>query len=123
MVGKVQVTMNPCAVHVVNDQVLKEFMGMNLKKALILAKQIKKNYERKYGKTLKITTMSLAVELIGHYAVQEICFWLRDRDLLLRLCERAIRSTEVIDCGEKHCDNNRFVWDILAVPVGWFYHH
>ncbi|MCQ2507678.1 MAG: hypothetical protein MJ097_02680 [Dorea sp.] len=128
-IRRIGVWMSECAVHVTDDQILKDYMGYDLEKALVLAKYIKRNYKREYGKPLYITTMSLAVELIGHFWMQEMALKIkgslgRGRSLpnpLIRICDRILLSTEVIDCGERHCDNNRFVWDILAVPATIFH--
>ncbi|MBQ0001735.1 MAG: hypothetical protein KBT01_09435 [Clostridiales bacterium] len=111
-------------VHVVNDQALKAYMGYSLSRALHLAEYLKWKHKKKSGQVLRITTTSLAVELLGHFAIQEGCFlvlkfhkYLPVRKPVKLFCQWLLKHMDVIDCGGMDCDNNRFVWDILSMPV------
>lgn len=115
------------SVHVDNDQALKKYMGFHLHQALELARQIRKMYRKKYGKALRITTLSLAVELLGHFTIQEVALKVKKilkyvpcSKLIDRFCDWLLVHMDVIDCGEKQCDNNRFLWDMIAVLANDF---
>lgn len=124
----IDIRYNERAVHVGNDQILKEYMGYSLGQAIEVAKFIRRTYRRKYHCPLRITTLSLAVELEGHFVLYEISLKCKqfleriplklvERGSGMRFCNWMIRHMEVIDCGELADDNNRFLWDFLSQPV------
>lgn len=120
---QVRLLFAPMAVHVDNDQALKEYMGFHMERAMTLAKCIKSTYKKRYGKTLRISTWSLAIELLGHFSIQEGCLLFRkvfgflpEKLPVFRFIDWLLRHMDIIDCGEAECDNNRFLWDVLAIP-------
>ena len=76
-------------------------------------------YRREYGEKLDVTLGSLETEIVWHYRVIEVCRRLRGtlpyRMLppFRRFIEWLWDHMDVIDCGKKEIDGNRFVWDIL----------
>lgn len=118
------VRMSDRVVRVENSQALKKFMGLRLGDAMLLADQLKKKYYREFDKKLEIGTVSLAVELMGHFFIQEVCLfmrrhirWIPCKKAVNRFCDWLLVHMDIIDCGEKAIDNNRFVWDLFAIPV------
>ncbi len=84
-----------------------------------LARALKAAYRRRYGEELNISLGSLETEIVWHYRVIEGCRICR-RMALYRLFPPFKKFVEwlwvhmdVIDCGKKEIDGNRFVWDLL----------
>ncbi|NTE01137.1 hypothetical protein G6M26_02725 [Agrobacterium tumefaciens] len=115
---EIQVHFEPKLVRVFSDAALWAFLKDDARMRFeILAKTIKDDYLNKYGEELKITNDSLIVEILVHVycdyiglrfnRVVKIKF---TQKLVVKLLERA----EVVDCGERSLDGNRWVWDLLA---------
>lgn len=118
------ITIGQKSVHVKNDPALKKYMGFHLSHAMVLAKHLKKRYTEEKNADLQIGTTSLAVELLGHFTIQEICFVVKKimgpvpmNKPVMKFCDWLLVHMDVIDCGEKDCDNNRFLWDAMSIPV------
>ena len=79
-----------------------------------MAGHLRAAYEGHFKKPLRISEKSLAVEVYMHYKFQVWFRYLEKGFKNSRLLKRLLRSTAVIDCGEKSCDTNRFVWDFMA---------
>lgn len=91
-----------------------------------LIRLIKTDYKTEFGKPLKITDQSLMVEIWAHVYCDYFGLlihrntkikWIQD--IVLKGIERA----EIIDCGERKLDSNRWVWDFLSnfkKPISWF---
>lgn len=91
--------------------------------ALEMARYIKKKYADHFHEELKISDHSLALELMIHMTAYMAGRFLDHGMGTLHLSEenparRFVRyvadHVEVIDCGEKAVDTNRFVFDIAA---------
>ncbi len=118
-------------VRVKNDLKLKEYLradsgrgffrGMRneYRPARRMARFLKDAYRRKYGEELEITAGSLETEIVWHYRVTEVCRYLRETlpyrllPPFRRFVEWLWIHMEVIDCGKKEIDGNRFAWDLL----------
>ena len=112
----VGITMQPRIVRVDNDKALDLYLSSGKRKAaLALADRIHEVYEAAYSEKLDITRKSLACEIYDHYRI------LRITQALSKIFGENFRPLkwlklhmDVVDCGEKKEDNNRFVWDLLS---------
>ncbi|WP_017154305.1 hypothetical protein [Bacillus bingmayongensis] len=89
---------------------------------LKLAQYLKQEHTNQYGTILNISNQSLAIEIIGHVYIGNFADILKNIPRIPKIApiivERAYRitdHTDIIDCGEKEVDSNRWVWDKLAV--------
>ncbi|MDZ5606941.1 hypothetical protein U2I54_07440 [Bacillus pseudomycoides] len=89
---------------------------------LKLAQYLKQEHTNQYGTILNISDQSLAIEIIGHVYIGNFADILKNIPRIPKIApiivERAYRitdHTDIIDCGEKEVDSNRWVWDKLAV--------
>jgi len=86
-------------------------------RTLELVKVIKTDYQKEFDKSLKISDNSLMVEIWAH-VYSDYFGLLIKRNLKIKwiqnLIQKGIERAEIIDCGEKKFDTNRWVWDFLA---------
>ena len=103
-------------VRVDNDGLLKVMLKTGKRNsALILSSRIRQLYETEFGKPLDITTRSLAAEIYDHFLLQELTLKIEKLTGQIRPTRWMIRHMEVIDCGERAVDNNRFLWDLVSI--------
>lgn len=115
---KIRIVLEKGLVRVFSDAELWQFLncqpGMRFE---LLVNTIKTSYLKEFNKSLNITDDSLIVEILVHVYCDYLGLkfnsaikikWIQK--LVIKLLERA----EVVDCGEKELDNNRWVWDLLA---------
>lgn len=103
-------------IRVKNDDALTGFLSdPDTKGALLVAKYARALYEKEMGKPIAITEDSLAIEILGHvYAGTFAEIAEKFHVPVLKTVMGKIRErTDIIDCGEREVDNNRFVWDEL----------
>ncbi|MFT4061904.1 MAG: hypothetical protein QM642_06045 [Edaphocola sp.] len=110
--------LKPHSVHITGGRQLLEAMrGAPFSHTQKLVRDIKSQFEAQYGRPLAIGDNSLIMEIWGHVYYENIVLKCAK---LMNLGEaktmRLTRYSEVIDCGEKGHDNNRWFWDLLA-PV------
>lgn len=92
--------------------------------ALDLAEELRALYAAQFGRPLDITAASLACEIDLHARLN--VFFRRGLKRSGRLPGKPLAGflgkmmahTDVIDCGERAIDNNRFVFDMLAFLYG-----
>ena len=98
--------------------------------SLILSNYILGTYYDMFHKILQISLHSLAVEILIHAYMDKLCICITNSEtipfegldkLLKQLCQMIGSRTEVIDCGEKELDHNRFVFDGLEKFHGVIY--
>ena len=103
-------------VHIYARKPVYDFLEQKSKKdALVLSEYILREYKKLYGRELKISRDSLAIEILGHVYLDhfaDLAKMLKSSPLKALLQEMKSR-TEVIDCGERSVDSNRYVWDDL----------
>lgn len=113
----VGIAMQPRIVRVDNDAALNSYLSNGKRKAaLALSRKIIDNYEEEYGEKLQISARSLACEIYDHYLILKITAALAKlfgEDF--RPLRWMKRHMDVIDCGEKKEDNNRFLWDLFSL--------
>lgn len=106
----------PQIIRVKNDAVLMNALAKHgRKRSRQIAAYAHAYYNGKYGRQLRISERSLACEIFGHYFIMKTAMLMRSRHIALRFATWLIRHMDVIDCGERGTDSNRFVWDILSV--------
>lgn len=109
-------------VHILNDEILKKHLDQEGNQSKELSLEIKNAYQQNFGKELRISSDSLAIEILGHVFVDEFSEKVGaisekiGMDSLADFFDKIEGHTEIIDCGEKPVDSNRGVWDRL-VPV------
>lgn len=102
-------------VHINNDEALEHIMKGGRQALYELTDRIFEEHKARFGEPLQITRKSLACEIKNHYRVYKLVKKMPEAVKKTALAKRALLSTEVIDCGEKAEDGNRFVWDFLSV--------
>ena len=83
----------------------------------LMVDTIKADYAQHFGKELAISNDSLIVEILVHVYCDYLGLsfnrivrikWIQN------LVKKLLTRAEVVDCGEKSVDSNRWVWDLLA---------
>ncbi len=121
-----KITINYCdrLVQITCDDDLKNYLEEPGNGALKLSIYILEEYNKRQQSELKISKDSLAIEILAHTyadtfseAVSSIGSRLPSTlsKAALNLMEHVHAHTEIIDCGESDVDNNRWIWDSLAV--------
>jgi hypothetical protein len=89
----------------------------------LLVDTIKRDYAQQFGKVLTISNDSLIVEILVHV----YCDYLGlsfNRIVKIKwvqtLVKKLLKRAEVVDCGEKSVDSNRWLWDLLAGSKSFF---
>lgn len=108
-------------VQIKNDEILKDFLDQDGVGSMEIAAWMKKLYYREWECELDISEKSLAIEILGHvYAndfmklIEKLPFADNEDTAFGKLVESLQEHLDIIDCGEKGRDNNRFVWDALV---------
>jgi len=82
-----------------------------------LVSAIKKEFHTLFNKEFGVKDASIAVEIWGHVFAEKFASTVKsisDIKPVDALAEKICLHCEVINIGEKHHDNNRFIWDCLA---------
>lgn len=116
--NKIKVGLEPQLIRVYSNAQLWAYLDGKAKARFeLLINTIKADYEQHFGKALAISNASLIVEILVHV----YCDYLGlSFNRLVRikwiqaLVKKLLKRAEVVDCGEKEVDNNRWVWDLLA---------
>lgn len=103
-----------------NDNKLVSFLDQKGIGSMELARMMKDAYKKEMGKEIAISDKSLAIEILGHVYCDKFSSMLKmlpvPKDMKMELSKIAsnIKShTDIIDCGEKSVDSNRWIWDKL----------
>lgn len=109
--------------NITTDKRLMDFLSLPGNGSVELAGYILKRYRELFRKPLKISESSLAVEILVHAYLDRVSQNAPSirkvlpepvSEPLLRIAGKMHERTEIINCGEKSVDNNRFVFDGLA---------
>ena len=112
----ITVTYELKAVHIVCDDALEKFLKNGKRKAAFkLAGMILHEYENQFKSKLKIKRHSLSVEIYDHFLLYKISIKIEKLIGKTRPTQWLLRHMDIIDCGEKEVDNNRFLWDMLSL--------
>lgn len=108
---KITYGISPKVIHVVNDSELKKFYALKGVKGITeLAATLRSIYKDQTGKAINITLLSLTAEIVGH--IGGILKAVNGKDI-----KNIVRSTNIIDCGEKSVDTNRAIWDAITLHL------
>lgn len=119
---KISISFEDRVVRIKSDSYLMNYLKKPGNDALILSKYILETYYDMFHKVLQISQHSLAVEILIHAYLDKFCMIVQRSevssvegiDYAIKLaCQSIEKRTEVIDCGEKEVDSNRFVFDGL----------
>jgi len=114
----IKVCHNEGLIRIYSDKDLWRYLdgGVRLR-TLELVKVIKTDYHKEFNKSLKISDNSFIVEIWAH-VYSDYFGLLIKRHLKIKwiqnLIQKGIERAEIIDCGEKKLDTNRWVWDFLS---------
>lgn len=116
--NKIKVGLEPQLIRVYSNAELWAYLdGKANARFELMVNTIKADYEQHFGKTLAISNASLIVEILVHV----YCDYLGlsfNRMVQIKwiqaLVKKLLKRAEVVDCGEKGVDSNRWVWDLLA---------
>lgn len=121
METEISVLIRERSLHIENTESLRRILKKK-NAPLKLAQYLKQEHTNQYGTFLNISDESLAIEIIGHVYIGNFADILKNIPRVPKIApiivERAYRitdHTDIIDCGEKEVDSNRWVWDKLAV--------
>ena len=110
-------------VQIKTDEKLLAFLKMPRRDATALSEYMKKTYEEIFGKELKISVESMAIELLIHLYADEFVHGIEYFGKFLPLylqaeletyMQKMERRTEVIDSGEAEIDPDRKFFDRLV---------
>jgi hypothetical protein len=76
---------------------------------------IKVRDQEEFGKELKVSDKSMAVEIWAHVYVEKFAKAIASLRISRKLADAIIRRCEIIDIGEWGLDQNRFVWNALSI--------
>lgn len=115
---EIGVSLDRGLVRITNDLSLRNLAARDpARNTADLVARIKADYSSLMEEPLKIGSDSMVVEIWAHILIGKWTLALQ-RFLHLRFIDRfagfILRRMEVIDCGERARDRNRFVWDLLA---------
>jgi len=114
----IRVEFEPGIVRVYSDAGLWKFMETDYQARLqVLVTIIKKDYQNEYFKTLAISDQSLIVEILAHvycdYIGLQFNLFVKFKPLNI-LVNKLLKRAAIVDCGERHKDSNRWLWDLLS---------
>lgn len=115
---KIRVELNEGIIRVYSNAELWRFLnGQADRRFSLLVKTIKRDYQETYQQPLAISNDSLMVEILVHV----YCDYLGlkfNRLIKFRAVNNIVNKllvrAEIVDCGEKEKDSNRWIWDFLA---------
>jgi hypothetical protein len=117
----ISVEMKPKSIHLANTSSLQCILKRP-DAPLQLADFLKKRFVEIHGRDIHITAKSLAIEILGHVYVGNFAEIVKKIPHIPRLSLPIVKTatkvtdrTDIIDCGEKEVDGNRWIWDKLAV--------
>jgi len=122
--NKIKVGLEPQLIRVYSNASLWRYLDGKAKARFeLMVDTIKSDYKQQFGKALNITNNSLIVEILVHV----YCDYLGlSFNQIIRikwiqaLVKKLLKRAEVVDCGEKAVDSNRWVWDLLAGSKSFF---
>ena len=122
--NKIKVGLEPQLIRVYSNASLWSYLdGKANTRFELMVDTIKADYKQQFGKALNISNNSLIVEILVHVYCDYLGLsfnrivrvkWIQD------LVKKLLKRAEVVDCGEKAVDSNRWVWDLLAGSKSFF---
>lgn len=121
----IKIQLDEGIIRVYSNAALWQYLNGEARQRLnLLAETIKNEYAAAFSKPLKIGTKSLVVEILVHiycdYLGLAFNRYVRI-PVIQKLVNKLLERAEVVDCGEKAKDGNRWVWDMLAPGQRFFF--
>ncbi|RZL41009.1 MAG: hypothetical protein EOP00_25635 [Pedobacter sp.] len=115
---RIKVRLDKGLIRIFSDKGLWCYLDREVKiRTLELVKVIKADYKNMFNTPINIADNSLMVEIWAH-VYSDYFGLLVKRNLKIKwiqnLLQKGIERAEIIDCGEKNLDTNRWVWDLLS---------
>lgn len=115
---RIKVSLDNGLIRVYSNAELWRFLNGNASVRFdLLVETIKKDYQEQFNKPLDISNNSLIVEILVHIYCDYIGL-LFNRIVKIKpiqkIVNKLLERAEVVDCGEKEKDSNRWVWDFLS---------
>jgi hypothetical protein len=116
---RIKLELKSHAIRIFNNDALWAMLEKNAEAAteqLIL--DIKKKYFELFNTDFKVSDASIAVEIWGHVYAEKFAEAIKNFssiNFVDKIAEKILHHAEIIDIGETGYDDNRFVWDSLAV--------
>ena len=91
------------AVHIDNNKELESIIP-NPKTAIELAKKLKANYQKRYGRELSVSELSMAIEIYGHIYPEKLAKAIREIPLpnfVDQAMKNLIEKADIIDSGAR----------------------
>lgn len=115
----ISLQLKPHAVKISNSDALSAILAQNAEAATDkLVAGIKNEYFQLFNTDFDVSDNSMAVEIWAHIYAEKFAEAVKNFssiDFVDKVAEKIIHHAEVIDIGESGHDDNRFVWDALAV--------
>ena len=119
--NKIKVGLEPRLIRVYSNAQLWAYLegkaAVRLERFELLVNTIKADYEQHFGQTLVIANASLIVEILVHVYCDYLGLYFNHIvkiKWIQNVVKKLLKRAEVVDCGEKSVDSNRWVWDLLA---------
>ena len=115
---RIKVRLDKGLIRIFSDKGLWCYLDREVKvRTLELVKVIKADHKNAFNTPLNISDNSLVVEIWAH-VYSDYFGLLVKRNLKIKwiqnLLQKGIERAEIIDCGEKNLDTNRWVWDLFS---------
>ena len=117
--GSIKLELKAHAIKIFNNDALWAILKKNAEAAteqLIL--DIKKKYFELFNTDFKVSDASIAVEIWAHIYAEKFAEAVKSFssiNFIDKIAEKILNHAVIIDIGETGYDDNRFVWDELAV--------
>lgn len=118
---KIKVGLEPKLIRVYSNAQLWAYLegkaAVRLNRFELLVNTIKVDYEQHFDQVLAISNASLIVEILVHVYCDYLGLYFNHIvtiKWLQQIVKKLLKRAEVVDCGEKTVDSNRWVWDLLA---------
>ncbi|MDN3585794.1 hypothetical protein QWY86_03890 [Pedobacter aquatilis] len=124
---RIKVSLDDGLIRLKSDKALWLYLdGGSISQTLKLVRFIKTDYEATFEKQLNISDNSLTVEIWAHVYSHYFGLLLNKYNnikWLKKILLKGIERAEIIDCGEKYKDTNRWFWDLISGlkrQISWF---
>lgn len=115
---RIKVGLEPHIIQVYSNAALWHYLSVDRTTRFeLLVTTIKADYANEFGQALAITNNSLIVEILVHVYCDYLGLSLNrvvKIKWLQTLVKKLLKRAQVVDCGERAVDSNRWVWDLLA---------
>ncbi len=115
----ISLQLNLHAIKIFNSDALSAILAENTEATTQkLIDSIKKKYFKLFNTNFEVSDNSIAVEIWAHIYAEKFAEAVKDFssvNFIDKAAEKIMHHAEVIDIGERGHDDNRFVWDALAV--------